>query len=318
MKKNSKYNKQLISLLDQEWENFIMGSYEVPGKVSDIVKRRIINSVSKKNSKELMWLKPLKVAATVIIIVSISILLNHKINNSEKQDHIIALGDSMIEKVAAPGTQLKVSLPDGTRVWLNNSTKIRFHKKFDRQIRYIELEGEAFFEVARDENRPFIIEAHGVETKVLGTSFVVSSFSGEDTQVTVVSGKVEVNLGNETPEKHVVLLPNEQATYSRSNYILEKRSVDAQSYLSWKDRILQFNKITLDEAVRKIERWYGVDIEITDESIKHHVIQGSYRNEKLRNVLKSFQFIKNLDFEIKKNNEVIIYTRKEKLPMGKN
>lgn len=309
MKKHSEYNKKLISLLDKEWEKSRQDSYEVSGEISETVKKRILITVSMKSKKGARWAKPLKIAASIILIISLSFFFNYITNNPEKPDHFLALGDAMIEKVAAPGTQLKVSLPDGTKVWLNNATKIRFHKKFDAQQRSVELEGEAFFEVTRDESRPFIIKSNGVETKVLGTSFVVSSFAGENTQVTVVTGKVGVSLENETVDKQVVLLPNEQATYSKSNRIMEKQNVDALDYLSWKSGILQFNKITLEEAVKKMERWYDVNIEISDESLKNHVIQGSYKNEKLRNVLRSFRFIKNLDFEIKENNEVLIYSK---------
>ena len=139
--------------------------------------------------------------------------------------------------------------------------------KFDANNRIVELEGEGYFQVARDENAPFVVKTSKVNVQVLGTEFNVAAYT-EDTviQTTLVSGSVRVSL--EDSDKTVVLKPGEQVECSRRGNSLQVSHVDVASIIAWKDGRLRFEEKSLCEVMKIVARWYDVEVIYLDEEVK--------------------------------------------------
>lgn len=210
-----------------------------------------------------------------------------------------------VVSVAKRGQKKTVILPDGTKVKLNAESELSFPSKFEAGIRQVSLLGEAFFEVKRDINAPFVIKSGEMETTVLGTSFNVRAYPGEATKsVTVATGKVRVSTSRGLAP--VELEVSEQALLSTGADAFVKQSVNLQSFLDWKDGVLRFDDVSVSSAAKIIERWYGVDIDLQSTVADECYFTASFENESMQNVLKSIKLIKGIGYEIMEDKKVII------------
>ena len=154
------------------------------------------------------------------------------------------------------GGQYQVTLSDGTRVWLNAASSIRYPASFGGKLRKVEVSGEAYFEVARDKEHPFLVDLNGeCEVEVLGTHFNVNNYANEESmRTTLVEGSVKVTRGNEAK----LLKPGQQAVVKES--IAINRSVDLAGVIAWKNGFLNLQDKNLDEVMKQLERWYDIDV----------------------------------------------------------
>ena len=151
------------------------------------------------------------------------------------------------------GGEYALQLADGSRVWLNAETRLRYPVAFAGTERRVELTGEAYFEVSKDATRPFIVRANGVDVRVLGTSFNVAAY-GAEVVTTLVEGRVAVEAGSE----RVTLEPDRQAVWDGER--MEVRQVDASNYGLWRKGIFYFEDKRLEEILDALARWYGVEV----------------------------------------------------------
>lgn len=151
------------------------------------------------------------------------------------------------------GGQYQVNLPDGTKVWLNSASSLRYLINFSsKKERNVELTGEAYFEVAKDKNHPFIVKSAGQEVKVLGTHFNVNAYHDEySIRTTLLEGSVRVN-------DQVILKPGQQSAFEGGHLTI--KAVNASDAIDWKNGEFVFNKEPLNDILRKVSRWYNVDI----------------------------------------------------------
>ena len=163
------------------------------------------------------------------------------------------------------GMEYMLTLSDGTRVFLNAETKLKFPTKFRKEERVVVLEGEAYFEVRKDATHPFIVKANDVDVKVLGTSFNLRSYSDENSiATTLVSGKVAVSAGENSEE----IVPGEQAVYMKETGKMEVKPIDVTLYTAWHTGKFIFRNETLEEMMSYLSRWYGVKYRFIDEGAK--------------------------------------------------
>ena len=164
------------------------------------------------------------------------------------------------------GKDFLLVLADGTKVWLNAESRLRYPVAFHGKERRVELEGEACFEVAKDAEHPFIVCANGMNTMVLGTKFNVRSYSVEDRHVTVVNGKVQVT--NTVNNKSVTLRPGQDLTYTETGE--EKVSeVNIATYTAWTEGMFYFEDVPLEEIMGALGRWYNVNIDFERCELYH-------------------------------------------------
>ena len=162
------------------------------------------------------------------------------------------------------GGEYRLTLSDGTRVWLNAASSLTYPEIFQDRERVVELTGEAFFEVKPDTALPFIVKTQGMRVKVLGTTFNVKAYPDElKLYTTLVEGKVEVF--SDYLHRGVMLYPGEQAVSDSSE--IQKRQVNVQPYISWKEGKFVFINAPLGEICKQIARWYDVEIQFADNEI---------------------------------------------------
>ena len=168
------------------------------------------------------------------------------------------------ELIIPKGGEYQVVLADGTKVWLNSASRLIYPQSFMGKERRVVLSGEAFFDVAHDAERPFIVETSRMNVKVLGTRFNVNDYDdNEEVSTTLVNGSVEIVSGDQQAFR---LVPGEQA-YGKENE-LEKREVNVRLYTSWIDGKFLFNNTKLEEIAKQISRWYDVEIFFSSENVK--------------------------------------------------
>ena len=156
----------------------------------------------------------------------------------------------------------KVSLDDGSVVWLNRDSRIQLLQPFSSELRKIDLVGEAFFQIAKNQGKPFVVDAEGLKTKVLGTSFNIKT--GKEISVSLVEGSVEIT--SSTSSDTIQLQPKEQLIFQKSEHRFYKNTFDNDVPYAWKDGIIYFQKATVREVANKLENHYGVKFSIKDEN----------------------------------------------------
>nr|PZN56140.1 MAG: hypothetical protein DIU61_04550 [Bacteroidota bacterium] len=205
------------------------------------------------------------------------------------------------------GQKSLITLADGSRIFLNSASSVSYPETFESGKREIMLTGEAYFEIAHDENRPLTVRSGELLTTVLGTSFNVEAFEGQPARITVATGKVRVEVqGDADSTNRVIITPNQQAVY-QSGGKPEVKTVSAEKFAGWKDQILYFDDNTLEEAVAKIERWYNVSIRFERDTLKHCRINGQYKQVDLRSVLESISYMYDIDYKFSDRNQIVLY-----------
>lgn len=185
----------------------------------------------------------------------------------------------------ARGQTYGFTLPDGTKVWLNADSRISFAQQFTKKTRELFLEGEAYFEVAKDKKHPFIVTTESQQIEVLGTHFNVNSYKEESgTATTLMEGSVKIKAG----KQQKIITPGQQA-FNRSGTIAV-RDIDVDNVLDWKNGDFYLNHIEFKTAMRKIARWYDMEI-IYDASVPDNMESGGWisRDKPLSAVLKSIE-----------------------------
>ena len=220
--------------------------------------------------------------------------VSYHINEESDQNSLI-----INELIVPKGGEYSLELPDGTIVWVNSESSLRFPEKFALDQREVFLEGEAYFEVKKDTNRPFYVRTEAGNVRVLGTSFNVCAYP-EDRfwQTTLIEGSVMIARG----EEKVLMKPDEQYQINLKTGKGELKEVLPELYTSWRDGKFYFKAYTFEELVGKLERWYDFTMFYTSESIKNRRFSGVInKHEPLQDMLKFLEMTSDVQFNIKGN-----------------
>ena len=201
--------------------------------------------------------------------------------------------------IVPKGGEYSLELPDGTVVWVNSESSLRFPEKFTSNRREVFLEGEAYFEVKKDANRPFYVYTEVGKVRVLGTAFNVCAYSNDRFwQTTLVEGSVMIN----QEEKEVLLKPNEQYQIDVRTGKAGLREVLPELYTSWRDGKFYFKAYTFEELVEKLERWYDFKMFYMNEEIKTRRFSGVVNKyQPLEEMFKFLQMTSDVQFNVKGN-----------------
>lgn len=200
------------------------------------------------------------------------------------------------------GGEYLLELADGTKVWLNSQSILRFSYPFD-SLRTVYLEGEAYFEVAQDGKRPFEVVTEENTLRVLGTKFNVRAYPEQPYQVTLAEGKIKINTSS---SGLITLLPDEQLSLGPNHDKYEINSVNAELFYAWTKGIFEFNDTSLEEIGCQLERWYNVKVDYASDDLKTIRFTGSIlRNESLGYALELIQKISDVRFS-KRGNHVLV------------
>jgi ferric-dicitrate binding protein FerR (iron transport regulator) len=201
----------------------------------------------------------------------------------------------------------KVSLPDGTIVWLNHSSTLKYPAVFQGDLRTVELTGEGYFEVAHNPKIPFIIKAGEIEVIARGTTFNIMAYPDEDKiEISLINGHVELQRTT-SDGKQVPLLkmkPTDLAIFQKFNNEISTRTICDDRYFSWKEGKLVFNKEPIGEVVKKLSRWFNCDIRVKDPELLDLTYTGTFVNETLPQVMELLALVSPVRYSISDRKEI--------------
>lgn len=201
------------------------------------------------------------------------------------------------------GSEYSIVLADGTKVFLNASSEIYYPVVFPGDKREVGLKGEAYFEVAKDEHRPFFVQTGDVRIRVLGTSFNVTSYpEHEKIETTLEQGRIQITNGKE----QVDVVPGKQVVYDKKNSQFKMRSVDTKLYTSWKDGYYKFDQMTLEEIMETLALWYDLNVFYANAEVKSLEFTGRLRRyDRVEGLFKKIEQTDLVEFELNGKNVVI-------------
>ena len=246
----------------------------------------------------------LNVAASILLLMTFAI--GHHMSTSTDLEYT-SVPVKYLVKENLKGQKSRIRLPDGSTVYLNYNSRITYASKFKGK-REIYLDGEAFFEVAKDSTKPFLVNSSGLVTRALGTAFNVKAEKGKKVEVGLVEGKISV--GPSFGEKPVKIIDDMggKATYDASQGNLEISKYDDMDFYKWTKRVLVFKAASFDEIVETLENWYDVEIKVHNLN-RRITYTGEFPSESLESVLERIAFVERFSFEIDEDNERAITVR---------
>lgn len=230
------------------------------------------------------------------------------------------------EIVAQKGSKTRTLLPDGSTVWLNAGSKISYPSNFSGLSREVTLQGEAYFDVVKQPDRPFIVHAEDINITVLGTAFNVKSYAEDNTvETTLIRGLVQITRANTQAQEPILLQPNQKIVLRKNNPVPEQtRDILSPANLphdatakvlnldstkkehqlietAWIYNRLEFRGDHFDELALKLERWYNIEIQFDDETVKKLTFNGSLESESVEQAFQALKAAVPFRYEIKEN-----------------
>lgn len=273
--------EEFFMLFKTAWEE---SSDEMPRDIQERMYRQLNHNLDKEKKQikvvsmlpHFSWKIWQRVAVACIIIVLS--LVNYNMNHRQKQ-----LSTQNFMVLAEKGQRAFVTLPDSTKVWLNSDTKISYPADYGMKERNVTLVGEAYFEVAKNPNKRFIVEAKGMQVEALGTAFNINAYRDDNKIIaSLFSGSVRVSYND-----HVAILkPHESVKVDLlAKSFFQYKDGDMQDIALWRENEITFNGESLEEITRIINRLYNTTIYIEDESLKKECYIGTIRNNSLENFI---------------------------------
>ncbi len=248
------------------------------------------------------WQSSWKVASILLIMAASAVFYLGRQDVQEKESNSTGLAISYVEKYCPAGKKMNVVLEDGTKVKLNADTYLRYKENFGDSLREVELIGEAFFEVAKDPERPFVIRSQQLQTTVLGTSFNVQAYPDSKVlDVAVVEGLVQVSSTESTKgldSNAFFLTKGEKLSYHTNEALWKKDIVPIASIGRWRNWELVFEQEDIIGIARKLERWYGVKVIVEGPFSRTISFSGTYINNNLYAVLEGIAYATKLRYSV--------------------
>lgn len=201
--------------------------------------------------------------------------------------------------------EFSLRLADGSRIYVNADSYLKYPESFAADCREVELSGEAYFEIARDTLRPFIVKVGDMRVQVLGTSFNVNAYKlSQEVKTTLVSGKVKVGY----KQVQLELVPGEQACVSEENGEIYKKQVNVALYTAWKDGLFKFERESLENIMLILSRWYDVNVFFRNEALKQSLFSGDLKKyDTIEQHLQMLEMTTNVSFVVQGNHVFVGY-----------
>lgn len=292
---NEQNNKELESLTKRiRFKSLPFDEKQMSDRLTDRVKQPVVISYAGKGNSA--W-KYLSIAASIALLLVTGALLTDKAPEQELVYY---------ETTAVPDAKTKITLPDSSVVWLNANACLRYPREFSEQIRQVEIKGEAFFEVRKDEKKPFIVQTDGIGIRVLGTTFNVDA-EPEKTEITLLSGKIGLykskNL-SQTADR--ILSPGERAIFYKSSNNLKVSTVRSENVTSWITGKFVFRDTSLEEIMQELQRAFHVKIHIENKNLRNQTFNADFTGkETLDEILSILQISARYNIE-KQKGEIFL------------
>lgn len=249
-----------------------------------------------------LWRKITAAAAVVLLAIGVNYFVAKDYLRNKVQTNIVTSAYDKGEYV----------LPDGTRIWLNAGSALRYYGDLSGRKRVVELDGEAFFKVRRDEKRPFILKAEDMNIEVLGTEFDFINYAEfSTTEAILCSGSIRA-FGGKLP-RPVILKPGERLAYSKKSGRITLSQVSTLNYSQWMNGELSFDNAPLSDIIANLQRWYAVEIDCPEEWARQ--VRMSFaviRNESIDEILKAMSLVVDINYAREGRHVTIIPREKRK------
>jgi ferric-dicitrate binding protein FerR (iron transport regulator) len=258
-----------------------------PAEINKDLKQRMFSNIQEQIGEPKTSKSPAKIALRKWIRIAAAIVLPIVMIYGLYRYHEavpIKQTDSVWVISAEQGEKANVTLPDGSRVWLNSASKLTYSNTYNQKDRLLQLVGEAYFEVAHDAEKAFIVQCMGMKTEVLGTTFGIKAYE-EDSLIAVVliEGKVQVTFA----DRMRVMKPDERIVYDKTLKKLLSATVNPIDFTAWRENRLRFENETLQDIATTISRIHNIDYTFEDESLKAIKFTGTVDNTSIESVLNS-------------------------------
>ena len=306
-------NKQdVLGQMEESWDDSNIETPQSNKKNSNKVFKKIQASIASQEAhrSNLHTHRPYQVwkfIAAAIIIFGVWAGFNFYQSNKFDNEEVIAV--VFREKTNPFGKRSILTLSDKSRIWLNSGSTLRYPDHFSDTARVVYLSGEAFFDVAKDPERPFKVISGDIVTTAIGTSFNIKAFPDKKAiEVALTSGKVKVeqphnNVKNENPS--MFLIPGENIIYRKDLSKLEKGLFD-QQIVNWKDGVIYLKNAGMEEITETLSRWYGVEFEVKEAS--KVLYNGSFERKSLKHVMDGISLATGIQYQYNmKDKKVIIF-----------
>lgn len=293
---------QMESILYIEWEQTPLDTKIdfSPEATFEALKQKMAIAERQRDTplKSINIVKSLRrVAAAIILLSMASALIWWQAN--KKLSPIVKINETQAVQ--------QITLTDGTKVWLNRDSRLVYQKDFNKTVRSVAIQGEAFFEVATDSTKPFIVSAGDVQTKVLGTSFNVRAFQEQGKiEVALVKGKIQVTVASDTTRN--ILSPGEKFSYRTKEKKYSRNNFEQDEPYAWKDEIIYFQKAPVQEVAQKLQARYGIRFTIEQENQINGklVLRYDTKEMTLNEILANISSVMDYKFIRKTKDEILI------------
>lgn len=293
-------NRALLTRIQQVWFQGGQSPEQIKNQVWGELKSKVNDSTNHENIESTIiqpqWMRMARVAAVMVFAFFLGYMVHEYSQQPETVKEIVER--MIIEKHTQFGEKKTVFLPDGSAVKMNAGSYLTYPKSFEGDIREVTLEGEAFFDVKKNPNKPFIVHFNNLDVRVKGTSFNIRSYSDEaETQVAVKTGAVLVTSANGSAE--FLLERSDILTNYKASESFQKNKINNEDLIfGWKDRRLVFEEASLVYVIGELERWYGVRFDVKLDQMPAEKFNGKYQNPTIEQVMLSLSYAYKLKYEI--------------------
>lgn len=253
------------------------------------------------------FIETLTKIAAILLLPVLCIGLYTSIKYKSALDNKISDNQTYSEVFSSLDAITKVSLPDGSKVWLNHNSSIKYPQMFFGNNRSVELIGEGYFDIVANPEKPFVVKADRIQIKATGTEFNIMAYPDENTvETSLINGQVEV-LRTEPNGKSIHLLemkPFELARFEKNNNEISINIIPDNRYYSWRDGKLMFSQASIEEVAKKLSRWFNVDIQIKDVELLKFTYTATFVNETLPQVMELIAIASPITYEISDRQEI--------------
>lgn len=284
----------LETLMQQHWKEF-EGLSLPEGKDLSLIADQLNTQIRTPQSS--MWKNVYsrfsKIAAILILPLIIALgFLYYQF------DEYLSQKDVYVEISSPTGARTAFNLPDGSSVWLNGDSYIRYPVVFTAK-RQVELKGEGFFKVQSDKEHPFRVSANGITVRATGTEFNVLAYE-DDPEIRIILKEGKVEVSDEQSSVIKEMQPGYQLVYQKSTSSADYTKIDAESYSGWIDGKLIFENAGMEDVKSRMERWYGVKIDIEDEELLQLHFKATFMDESIEEALKLLQLTSTFNYHFSK------------------
>ena len=279
--------KDLIEIRSsQEPDNQIIEARLVINEIDEIDSRVAFARISDQIRKSQPAYRILNIAMRIAATLFIPLLLASSWL-FYKQYAPMDAGKLAMQEVTSPaGIRSQVVLPDGSKVWLNAESTLKFSVPFSKDIRNVDLKGEAFFEVTKNQKQPFVVHSGNIAVKVLGTRFDCKAFDEDNTiEVILEEGKVALNSNVASGQDESIMKPGDRAVIEKTTGETLIKNEEIGKYIAWHTGKLVFDNTSMADVVSMLERWYGVEVTVQDKDILNYRFTTTFDNESIFHVI---------------------------------